>query len=216
MERGKAAGMSLEERIKRNKGVCDQVVKKYLPKSKYEVTEIYAPEFIEPFRCNISFKRAGYEARVDCDDECSNEFPDDSGLTGENIWKENYDECVRECEYTKRTSIVGAISVDPDTLGIDEATVPASCDHIWFESEQFDQDEDKQREKFEREQEKMFIAFRKVGCGADASTMHPHHFSESFYEPDVHGWPAVCYAHVMADEGKCKLPDLLKVVEKWV
>jgi len=173
---------------------CNTIAKKYLPEDKYKIKRVLDTDD----KCYIDFIRKDYEPYVDCDEYC------DMIVTMEEGFEEDYEKCVEECKENINVAKVGSLVIDKPTLSVEEATIPGMCIGI-------SEDED-----YIEEFNKLADKFNKIGCELKDSWIHPHELVPT-YGREWEEEPAICYYHPKTKEkGKCKLLNVLKVVEENV
>jgi len=195
--------MRMQRLEKEAREKCRLIAEKYFPKDKYKVTNIWPS--LTPngkITCTINFKRKTYEPPIECDELCNRYIP-----WGE---AERYDECVDECEENLRVMTVNSVEVDPETLTVKSSTVIGGCHPIV-------QTPEEEYEEFEERQSKFYESFEKIGCTLKEGWIHPHELARGAigYEVEMEE-PASCFCHPKTMNGKCKLPDVLKLIEEWV
>jgi len=187
----------LKAREERAREKCGIAVGMRFPSDKYEVLEVIPIPGDGSDRCEVGFKRKAYEPEIDCDWYCE-------GTAG--MEEEEYNQCLEDCKDTLRTSIIGRVAFDADTLSIKEATIPGSCAKVWMDEMEEDP------EGWEKERAKLDKKFEKTGCHLGEAWIHPH---ELVGGAEWEESPAVCYAHLTpAKEGRCRIPDVMPLIEQ--
>lgn len=185
----------------------------WIPKGKYEIKSVTAGVNL----CYVDFKPRGFSADVDCDMFCDGAMQFSEEEDDEKR-EQLYDGCMDECGDSKRTAEVGSVTFDPSNGTVREATLPVSCEYVWGTEEM-------EEEELAKKQEEVVGAFQGIGCDKfDTSHIHPHEVARGAWESvtDVEAeremeYPAACYVHPSSGRaGKCRLKDVLKVVEEWV
>ncbi len=153
----------------------------------------------QPERCVVDFKRVGFEAEVDCEEQCEAQ---DLGNGDE---EKAFESCVEDCEHSRDKAEVGSFVLFPDGT-VKEATIPASCRGIY--GDEMDSERDMKHDAAAVKRK-----FQAIGCNvAEGSWIHPHEIaSGSEAEMEM---PAICYYHVGARRpGLCKVDMVLKILE---
>jgi len=186
----------LKAREERAREKCGIAVGLHFPRDKYEILEVMPIPGDGSDKCEVDFKRKQYQPEIDCDEYCEG-----AAEPGE----EEYNQCVEDCEDTLRTSIIGRVAFDADTLSIEEGTIPGSCEHVWMS-------EGEDPEEWEKERKKLDRKFEKTGCQLGEAWIHPH---ELVGGVEWEEYPAVCYAHLVSTkERECKVPDVMPLIER--
>jgi len=182
---------------------CKDFAERHLPADKYEVKRAI---FIHPNRCLIDFKRKQFEPDMNCEEYCEQtesllKLPEQPEEETEEALKE----CMESCKENLETAATSSVHANLETQAIDEATIAGSCEHVWMS------EMEEEPEKWEEESEKVKEDFRKLGCEVKDAWIHPHEIAGT---AEWEEYPAVCYFHVQRTNQNCKLPDVLKKVEK--
>jgi hypothetical protein len=182
---------------------CRRLAEESFPKEKYQLKRVMSlGPYVEPAGCVVDFKRRGFEADVDCEEYCGGMHPPE----GEEE-EGNYESCMEDCRSSKDLAEQGSVELHLDGT-VKDATVPGSCATVWGPGP------GEEEKEFERKRDEIEQEFKKAGCTLDTSWIHPHEIAGG---TEWEEYPAVCYFHVKAAaEGKCKIKDVLKIVEEKV
>lgn len=177
--------------------VCEAIGKKYFPEDKYETRfeDYYTTcsiDFADKFLLDTVSEEVG------CDDHCT-------AFYSEPEQAEEYETCLEDCEENVKAAATGSVSVEKDTLEVNSATIP-------IEPVELMEEEGGEMVFSEKKERELRNKLSRIGCvPEELSWIHPHEL-----RPHVVEWeeePAIYYIHVKkAEKGKCKLPDLVKLV----
>jgi hypothetical protein len=154
-------------------------------------------------KCIIDYKDSKLQdelsSLVDCEELCSDKAYR-MGLEPNAEFEEEVKACVVDCKDSIELSCKGSVSIDKDTLQVQECTIPIPCS-IFYENGEWSW----------KKVDKITKKLAKLGCyEAKEGWMHAHEFVGG---PEIEEEPAICYIHVTGKEkGKCKLPDVLKAI----
>ena len=193
---------------------CRRVAGKVFGKSVKNVSlagwKAYSP-------CSVDFQdedvRSDVSNVVGCEDRCEGKFEwlEEKG-------EEEIRDCVKECEEEVEIRTTGSVVFHPDTLGIEEATIPLSCSRFVDEHDIYGQSVNVEG----KEAKRLLRKLEKLGCrGMTTDWMHPHEFVRGEeWEED----PGVCYVHIksagrhyearggLPELGRCRVDQVMREV----
>lgn len=177
--------------------LCRDAMDRLFPKDRYEIKKVMPIHMDSDFDCLVDFVDKELSPDFSCEPYCEEMEEEEDAI----------EECIEACEDSLNSAKIGSVRFDPRTLMIKEATIPRSCEGLWWP-------EDMDKREFEKEKEKIKKHFRRFGCLVDPGSfdcIHPHELAHIGVE--VEEEPAICYVHPEHLDSKCKLDNLLKALD---
>ena len=158
------------------------------------------------------------QGAVECEERCDAKYGWLHGEEEGGQGQATVSECIAECEREIEIRTTGSVVYHPETLSLEDATLPLGCSRFVDEQAFYGQSVDVEG----KEAKKLLRKLEKLGCrGMSTDWMHPHEFvGGEEWEED----PGVCYVHIKSagrhggagaglhELGRCRVTDVMREV----